>query len=572
MSVSANRSTDFHFQLPMQDKERAVLPPVQAVSSVAAPVAQIGVAESLENPSATPVEPDAAVALSMGVSAGVEGKLNMLLLATRERMIDSLFAVIDAVSAALDTTRQPDETTTEFAVRLADAMTKLTPGELGDVQQQVSAEVKMPPLSLIAQAFRDPAGAAAVQVVAYLEVSSYGESDLATQTVVDSYGLNDGNAELPVSASLLKPGPALTPDLGQSSSQASVLVPGQLNPSADSAPLQPAPLSVAVEISAAPVSVPVQQIEAAGRTVPPAQPTEAGQSIEPDQVPVPRNSTETVNEAPKISAVTVGLAADPTRLMNANPTQAAQAFAPRQVQQVKADIQDGLKVVVNLVIDSAGPELLQIMEQGKPLADRVLAEALVSDMADGIELQTPPAAIGADGKASAPVAESTAALQPIPVDSDMHTSALPSRPTDATATPSVVPLAAAQMQAMAAPIVGVPFAIAQYLPASVVDDDREDIFIDRVDPVDGEKHGSGQADDQDAEEEQAETAGDEPKQEPSKQALTPGPIDGGSDAAIRPDRPSAGTEGSPPASPDPAPFSSLQDNAHERYRRMVGWE
>jgi hypothetical protein len=127
------------------------------------------------------------------------------------------------------------------------------------------------------------------------------------------------------------------------------------------------------------------------------------------------------------------------------------------------------------------------------------------------------------------------------------------------------------MQAIAISAVGVPFAIAQYLPASVIVDDHEDIFVDRVDPVDGEKHGKGNADQQeDEEEEKAEADSGEPKGEPADQPAKSSSDVGSADAASN--RLPASTEGPQLALPRSGPLPPLQDHAHDLYQRMAGWE
>lgn len=84
-----------------------MLPPVAAVSSASPVAPQREVAVVTEMLSGLSAEPDAAVALSLAASAGVEGKLNILLLNARARMLDSLFAVIDAVSQSSHCRRHP---------------------------------------------------------------------------------------------------------------------------------------------------------------------------------------------------------------------------------------------------------------------------------------------------------------------------------------------------------------------------------------------------------------------------------------------------------------------------------
>jgi hypothetical protein len=107
---------------------------------------------------------------------------------------------------------------------------------------------------------------------------------------------------------------------------------------------------------------------------------------------------------------------------------------------------------------------------------------------------------------------------------------------------------------------------------SVVVDDREDIFVDRVDPVDGEKHGKGQADQQEEEDEQAAAGGDEPKREQTDQPVGSSPDVDSADADAASDPLMASTEGSQLALPRSGPLPPLQDHAHDLYQRMAGWE
>jgi hypothetical protein len=98
-----------------------------------------------------------------------------------------------------------------------------------------------------------------------------------------------------------------------------------------------------------------------------------------------------------------------------------------------------------------------------------------------------------------------------------------------------------------------------------------DIFVDRVDPVDGEKHGKDHADQQEGEEE-AEADGDESKREPPDQPVKYSSEVGSEDADAASNRLMAGTEGSQLALPRSGPLPPLRDHAHDLYQRMAGWE
>ncbi|WP_146260096.1 hypothetical protein [Rhizobium tubonense] len=553
-----------------------MLPPIRAVSSVAAPAAQTEASVVSEALSSLASEPDAAVALSIAMSAGVEGKLNMLLIAARERMVESLFAAVDAVSAALNLPQEPGETNSAFALRLADTISNLTPSQLGNVQQQVNTAVKTLPLPLIARALHDPTGVAAAQVVAYLEVVRYKDRDLATKAVVSSYGLNDGNPEASI-ATKSEPqaakqigGTTINSMLGQISSEEAPALPGGIG-----APLKASPAPV---VNAA--TSPGQGSETTSRQVlaplgiPSQAPTDAGE---------PRNAKSPVVVAIQSNAISVAGEASASLIQGklpvqaqtsmearAQPPQAVQASVPRQIQQIEADIQEGLKVVVSLAIDAAGPDILQIMAQGEPLADKVVAQALVADMMDSVTLQSLSQADLPD-PAVAPVATAspTSVAQPLPVDEKLAQVNLASTPAEGPPPPTAAPLAAMQMQPSAMSVVGVPFAIAQYLPTNEIVDEREDIFIDRVDPVDDEKHGQGQAGQP---EEHEEAEGDEQTLQAADHAAEPSAEDATGNDGVVVEALKVPTEPAQLALPASPPREPLRDHAFDLYQRMVGWE
>ncbi len=173
-----------------------MLPPVRAVANTTATMSRSTSVTADVLGSLATLAPDASLAQALAANAEVEGKLNILLLAARERMFDSLAAVINALSQTFNLPRDADETSSAYALRLADAITRLTEPQLAQLEQKLAGKVPMPPLPIVAAAMQDPAGEAAAQIVAYLEVVRYKERDLATRAVVNSYGLNAGASEL----------------------------------------------------------------------------------------------------------------------------------------------------------------------------------------------------------------------------------------------------------------------------------------------------------------------------------------------------------------------------------------
>ncbi|WP_431320988.1 hypothetical protein [Rhizobium sp. YTU87027] len=125
------------------------------------------------------------------LNSSVAGKLNILLLAVRARMVDALLDVLNATSEALSIPREEDETDLAFASRLAAAIQKLPPAKIEQVERHLAMQGHAVPLRLLAEALRNPAGPEAARIATYLETIRYKDRDLAARAVVRSYGQND---------------------------------------------------------------------------------------------------------------------------------------------------------------------------------------------------------------------------------------------------------------------------------------------------------------------------------------------------------------------------------------------
>ncbi len=475
-----------------------MLPPVAAVSSInsTSPPREVAVVSELL--SGLSPQPDSSVAQSLAVSAGVEGKLNILLLNARARMLDSLFAVIDAVSHSLALPQAADESKAAYALRLADTMTQLPPKQMAALQQQLSAQGQTAPLSLVAAALHNPAGAEATQLIAYLEVVRYKEKDLATKSVVASYGQNNSQAE---PGSTRSPAPVRSAAAQQAAGQASI-VPQRAQP-------------------AVPTSAPVAVAEPKVLTQPPesvAKPTPAAETPAPPQKPAEpqRVSPSAADATGQHPAAPAAAAADrPLQAAATAPASApasasaSEATIPRANQQIASDIKEGLKAVFDRLVQATGTDLLQTLAEAGPLADKAIAQALIADMIDGTELNGLPLPV------PAPAAERSSVLAPtVPVA--VTPAALPELAT-AVATVGALqenpePLPAAPQAAPAVPAgQAFGFVTTPYAPAAEPVKSKEATRIDRVDAVDDDEHeGPGNQQQQDAEpEDEPETPAEE---------------------------------------------------------------
>ncbi|API53847.1 hypothetical protein BMW22_21505 [Rhizobium leguminosarum] len=127
------------------------------------------------------------------LNSAIAGKLNILLLAARERMVEALFDVIDAAGRSISLDRGEDESNLAFASRLADAIRRLPAARIDEVERQLTAQGRGLQLRTIAEALKNPTGPEAARIVAYLEIVRYKDRDLAARAVVRSYGQNDAS-------------------------------------------------------------------------------------------------------------------------------------------------------------------------------------------------------------------------------------------------------------------------------------------------------------------------------------------------------------------------------------------
>jgi hypothetical protein len=127
------------------------------------------------------------------LNSAIAGKLNILLLAVRARMVDALLDVLDTASRSISLPRKVNETNLAFASRLADVIRQLPTAKVNELERQFADQGHNLPLRLIAEALKNPAGPEAARVAFYLETVRYKDRDLAAGAVVRSYGQNDAS-------------------------------------------------------------------------------------------------------------------------------------------------------------------------------------------------------------------------------------------------------------------------------------------------------------------------------------------------------------------------------------------
>ncbi len=562
-----------------------MLLPVGAVSAVGVsiekPIAATAETSGLQT-TATPL-----AVLSSTVNASVEGKLNMLLVAARERMLDSLLSAIDAASKVVNVSREPGESNTAYAQRVAAAIRSLTPPQLATAQQRLDAQMRTPvPLPLLAAALEDPESPQAVQLALSLEQASAAEPDAVLKAVVNSYGQNAGQVETPapgapISAPLQRAADlaTLATALAAATEEpaSAIPTPTTATPATAQPAAQPAPAAQQTPQPGTPVQS--ASAPAAGQTIvaPTAQTQTVAQNgiaAAPQAAPAGSVAAATAQPSALASLVddlTASVLLTAVAAEAELPTEVALIRSPlapppvpRDIQQIEADIKQGLQVVISPPAMATDPDLLQIINNPSSSVEKIIAQALTGNSAaQTSSTQTP--AVNESPKS--PVA---AAAMPASLAEGSETSgALPvASGKPPLQTSSVTPMAvyeAAEQVTMSVPLpLGVPFVVANYLPVDTPDRSSESKLLNRVDPVGDEEGGQAQDEEnpqgQDEEQAHAEESPAQAGGEASEEAEA-GPASAREDN-VRPEL---------VALPQPL-RDPLHDHAFDFYRRMVTWE
>jgi hypothetical protein len=530
-----------------------MLSPVSVISAVGAASAEKPSPPAAETPSAGHGTAAPLVLLPNAADASVEGKLTMLLVAARDRMFESLLAAIDTASEALDVPRQPDESNAAFAGRLADAVRGLTPVQLTEVQRQMDAMPETAiPLPLLADVLTDPAGPAAAQLAEYLEPPQEQATDIVLKAIVNSYEQNAGEPEpsapqAPAAANTAAAGntAATVSPTPEESTPVSVTAPtpqpvaaGQAAPAAEASTAEPATPPASI-LAPQPGTIAAEAPPQAA--MPEQSPAVAAAFVATDVPPAPTGPASETPPPTPIAAQSAA-AAPNTAAPNTAVTPAlldAAAVVPRAIQEIRADIHEGLQAVLGRMIDIVGPELVQIAEQGEALADRVMAQAVAADAQDRDVLQPQQAA---RDPSSAPLAggnnPQASAEPPHAADAAVPLQAKPLPPGNPQMPMNLVDVAAQVPLAALLPL-AVPFVIVPYLPEDVAEEKGDPERVDRVDPTEDEEPGGQQGETFDEHDDAEPQSGD--AEESAAEAEVP-----------RPD--------------------AEADHAFDFYRRMVGWE
>ncbi len=463
------------------------------------------------------------------LNAAIAGKLNILLIAARQRMIEALLDIINATGRTIALQRREGESDQAFATRVADAIRRMPDAEIDAVERQLSDDGHSLPLRVIAAALKDPTGPEATRVIAYLEIVSYKDRDLAARAVVRSYRQNDA-APLPRT----EPRPEIKlqgENLPAARQSAAKLAENAAMPAAE----EIVPAEAAVVVTTDP-TVEDQQTgrQPAAAVHEASSPAAALRETEEIQTaPVEQEVVEPEQAGPALEQQTISAKADP--VIPRNWTGIASSMTEQVSQMIATIIREQEATV--LLTDTPVEAAVEI--------DAMLDEAVISEATESLVRTTPedvvePASAQAAQASRPSQAEIAAAAQTTRPIREIATQPQPV-PIPVVETPSYVPLAARMPE-------GLPYAQTPYQFA------RDEYKATKADEPPRRHHENGSSQDQQQQQAQSGPGGDE------QQA--------GGEEAPREER-------RQPKMFDPDPSTApatVADPVYALYQRMVGWE
>ncbi|PDT03838.1 hypothetical protein CO666_11810 [Rhizobium chutanense] len=470
------------------------------------------------------------------LNSAIAGKLNILLLAARERMVEALFDVIDAAGRSISLDRGEDETNLAFASRLADAIRELPAARIDEIERQLAGEGHSLPLRMIAEALKNPAGPQAARIVAYLEIVRYKDRDLAARAVVRSYGQND--------ASPMRAEARPEIELHEAS------LPAAIRPSAEKPPVPAdAPVEAAV-FAAAEEAVIAEAVEAAD---PAPQLENRAQSASARKAVSEKSALQEIEagQAPSTETAAADDLMETTEPPAAQPratSEKADPVIPRNWTGIVASMTEEASEMIATIIREQDIEtvLEDVAVEAAVEIDTILDEAVISDATETLTRQPAEVAV--------PDARPSAAPRPSEMNGEIVAPAA-RQPKDIAAEPQAMPMQETVEAAYVPLAARMPdgFAYTQ-LPYQFAKDTLSNETAGETSHQ--HHHGGAPQDQQQEDEQQAQSGGEEAK--PDAEAA---------DAA-----PARRAPRMIDAEPTPHQPGAPTDPVYALYQRMVGWE
>ncbi|MCM2439248.1 hypothetical protein HGO34_05875 [Agrobacterium vitis] len=174
-----------------------MLPPVQALSRTAPNFHDSATEAALSDTAMSGLTSDSMIRVDREGGSAIAGRINNLLLSSRESVQTDLAEIADLVGQSIGLKRDPGETDAAFAQRFATALANLDDGQRTRLQTQLTQALKGLQIEVLLRVLQNTDGPEAALLSAYMEIKRNNSGDLKALNVVSSYSQNGASASNP---------------------------------------------------------------------------------------------------------------------------------------------------------------------------------------------------------------------------------------------------------------------------------------------------------------------------------------------------------------------------------------
>ncbi|MUO27854.1 MULTISPECIES: hypothetical protein [Rhizobium/Agrobacterium group] len=174
-----------------------MLPPVQALSRTAPNFHDSATEAALSDTAMSGLTSDSMIRVDREGGSAIAGRINNLLLNSRESVQTDLAEIADLVGQSIGLKRDPGETDAAFAQRFATALANLDDGQRARLQTQLTQALKGLQIEVLLRVLQNTDGPEAALLSAYMEIKRNNSGDLKALNVVSSYSQNGASPSNP---------------------------------------------------------------------------------------------------------------------------------------------------------------------------------------------------------------------------------------------------------------------------------------------------------------------------------------------------------------------------------------
>ncbi|KAA3514720.1 hypothetical protein G6L63_00260 [Agrobacterium vitis] len=174
-----------------------MLPPVQALSRTAPNFHDSATEAALSDTAMSGLTSDSLIRVDREGGSAIAGRINNLLLNSRESVQTDLAQIADLVGQSIGLKRDPGETDAAFAQRFATALANLDDGQRARLQTQLTQALKGLQIEVLLRVLQNTDGPEAALLSAYMEIKRNNSGDLKALSVVSSYSQNGAGPSSP---------------------------------------------------------------------------------------------------------------------------------------------------------------------------------------------------------------------------------------------------------------------------------------------------------------------------------------------------------------------------------------